>query len=511
MRSSGLYGKTLWPLPGDTAVFGNVSGETPRHFNGPSGPPVRKWAVRPVFRLVLSMIAAFTTALASARPALGAFDFKDATWEGSSELLAIARDRIGKGRVRLTAVIPWDEIQPRDALLVLHPNRELDYREVAAFLAAGGRLGVLDDYGKADALLQRFRIHRVRAPLKPDRPLRENPNLPVAVPATSGSDARPHTIVAGVDRIITNHPTGLETDRGLRLTTVLEMPAKDEPATPLALIGVIGDAKHCGLSPDTSEEPLTTTAAAGRCGRLFAMGDPSSLMNMMLRYPGNRTFAARLVEYLVGDDSWGKRGGSLYLVANDFNQRGSFGGKGGFLGALDDRLDALTRLVASIRREGLPEPLSLVLAMMAAGGAALWTVGAATRRYRRSPPRYARPTPLVAQGGLAGRAAVLAAESTHRALAVLELKAAMEEALRQRLGLPETAGTERILEEINRQDALSRRNSSELGSLLKEMARAEDAVGRTERIKVTPSMVRSMHDQMTSILAEVEQRLGTRQ
>jgi hypothetical protein len=459
----------------------------------------------------LRVVAALSVVLVSAPAALAAFDFKDATWEGSSELLAIARDKLGKGRVRVTAVIPWDEIQPRDALLVLHPNRELDYREVAAFLAAGGRLGVLDDYGKADVLLQRFRIHRVRAPFKPDKPLRENPNLPVAVPAvSSSSDARPHTIVAGVDRIVTNHPTGLETDRGLRLTTVLEMPAKDEPATPLALIGVIGDAKHCGLSPDASEEPLTTTGAAGRCGRLFAMGDPSSVMNMMLRYPGNRTFAARLVEYLVGDDSWGKRGGSIYLVANEFSQRGTFGGKGGLLGALDDRLDAVARLVATIRREGLPEPLSLILAMMAAGGAALWTVGAATRRYRRSPPRYARPTPLVAQGGLAGRAAVLAAESTHRALAVLELKAALEEALRQRLGLPETAGTERILEEIDRQDALSRRNSSELGSLLKEMARAEDAVGRTERIRVTPLMVRSMHDQMTSILAEVEQRLGAR-
>jgi hypothetical protein len=316
--------------------------------------------------------------------------------------------------------------------------------------------------------------------------------------------------VAGVDRIVTNHPTGLETDRGLRLTTVLEMPATDESPTPLALIGVIGDAKHCGLSPDAADEPVQTTSAAGRCGRLFAMGDPSSVMNQMLRYPGNRTFAARLVEYLVGDDTWGKRGGSLYLVANEFSQRGSFGGRSGLIGAIDDRLAAITRLVATIRREGLPEPLSLVLAIMAAGAAAVWTVGAATRRYRRAPPRYTRPTPLVAQGGLAGRAAVLGAETTHRALAVLELKLALEEALRQRLGLPETAGKERILEEIDRQAALSRRNSSELESLFKEMARAEDAVSRTERIRVTPAMVRSMHDQMTSILAEVEKRLGTR-
>lgn len=439
-----------------------------------------------------------------------AFDYKDTSWEGASELLAIARDKIGKARVRLTAIIPWDELQPTDAILVLHPNTELDYREVASFLAAGGRLGVLDDYGKGDLLLNRFRIHRVRAPLRPVEPLRNNPNLPIAVPATGSPDARPHSIVAGIDRIVTNHPTGLETDQGLHLTTVLEMPSVDEPPTPLALTGVIGDAKHCGLASDASEEPVASGPAVGRCGRLFAMGDPSSVMNMMLRYPGNRLFAARLVEYLVGDDTWGKRGGSLYLVANEFYQRGSFGGRGGLLGALDDRIDAIARLVAEIRREGFPEALSLMFAVVAAGGVALWAIGAATRRYRRVPPRYARPTPLVAQGGLAGRAGVLAAETTHRALAVLELKAALEESLRQRLGLPEMAGTDRILEEIDRQDALSRRNSSGLKSLLQEMARAEDAVGRTERIRVTPSMVRSMHDQMTAILAEVDERLGTR-
>jgi hypothetical protein len=158
----------------------------------------------------------------------------------------------------------------------------------------------------------------------------------------------------------------------------------------------------------------------------------------------------------------------------------------------------------------LPEALSLMLAVVAAGGSALWAVGAATRRYRRAPPRYARPTPLVAQGGLAGRAAVLSAETTHRALAVLELKAALEEALRRRLGLPETEAVDVVLKEIDRQDALSRRNSTELVNLLKEMAQAEDAVSRTERIRVTPSMVERMHEQMTSILAELDERLGKR-
>ena len=445
-------------------------------------------------------------------PAVAAFEIKDSTWEGTSEFLAIARERLGMARVKVVPAIPWDEIQPRDALLALHPQRELDYREVAAFLAAGGRLGLLDDYGSGDALLRRFRIHRVSPPLEPREPLRQNPSLPVAVPPET-PDSRPHPIVTGVDRVVTNHPTGLETDSGLKLTTVLELPAISANPTALALIGVIGDTKRCGLvaEGESAERPISGAASApGRCGRLFAMGDPSALINLMMRYPGNRVFAARLVEYLVGDDSWGTRGGNLYVVVNDFTERGSFGKAGGLSGAIEDRLEALERLIAEMRRDGLPAPLAVLLSALAAAGAALWAVVAATRRYRRPAPRYARGTPLVAQGGLAGRAAVLSAETTHRALAVLELKTALEEAVRQRLDLPATASAKDLLTEIVRQDALSQRSSDDLRALLAEMARAENAVARSERIRVPAATIGRMHDSMVAILAELDSRPGRR-
>ncbi|HEX4335680.1 MAG TPA: DUF4350 domain-containing protein [Polyangiaceae bacterium] len=449
----------------------------------------------------MALCIAFFAATAGA-----AFEPKDATWQGTSELVAIAREKLGKGRVRIVASIPWEEMQPMDALLVLHPERELDCREVAAFLAAGGRLGLLDDYGSGDSLLRRFRIHRVRAPLDPRDPLRNNPNLPIAVPSV-GPDSRPHPVVGGVDRVVTNHPTGLETDRGLRLTTVLELPSLSEPPTPLALIGVIGDAKRCGLVSDGMDEPATTTTApvAGRCGRLLAMGDPSAVMNLMLRYPGNRAFAARLVEYLVGDDTWGRRSGNLYIVANDFTERGTYGKHGGFMGALDERLEALARLVAETRRDGLPAALAILLGALSAGGATLWAISRATRKYRKAAPRYARPTPLVAQGGLAGRAAVLSAETTHRALVVLELKAALEEAVRERMGIPD-ASLPWLAEEIDRQDALSRRNSDALRQVVTEMARAEAAVSHTERIAIPDAAIRKMHETVTGILAELDER-----
>jgi hypothetical protein len=399
--------------------------------------------------------------------------------------------------------IAWDELQPIDAVLVLHPEHELDYREVEAFLEAGGRLALLDDYGKGDALLRQFRIHRVRAPLEPRGPLRGNPNLPIAVPPAGAP--RPHPLVEGVDRVVTNHPTGLETDRELRLTTVLELPAATEAATAFALIGVIGDAKRCGLVSDAADEAAPGPLATGRCGRLFAMGDPSAVMNSMLRYPGNRAFAARLIAYLVDNDTWGRRGGTLYLVANTFTERGNFGKRPGLGGAIDERVQALARLVADTRRDGMPAALAIGLAALTAAGAALWAIAASTRRYRRTSPRYARSTPLVAQGGLAGRAAVIAADTTHRALAVLELKAALEEALRERLGKP-GASLPQLLEEIDRQDGLSRRNSEALRDVVAEMVKAEAAVARTESIRVSGATVRRMHAAMTAALSDLDTR-----
>jgi len=116
----------------------------------------------------------------------------------------------------------------------------------------------------------------------------------------------------------------------------------------------------------------------------------------------------------------------------------------------------------------------------------------------------------VAQGGLAGRAAVLSAETTHRALAVLELKTALEEAVRQRLDLPATASAKDLMTEIVRQDALSQRSSDDLRALLAEMARAENAVARSERIRVPAATIGRMHDSMVAILAELDSRPGRR-
>jgi hypothetical protein len=155
----------------------------------------------------------------------GAFEFKDSEWEGTSELLEIARTELGKERVEILAAIDFERLTPADGVLVLHPDVELNPDEVAAFLVAGGRLALLDDHGKATGLLARYRIQRVNSPLRPAQSLRQNPDLAVAVPAVqsvAGVEQNRHPVVVGVDRLVTNHPTALLHPN---LTPVLEIPA----------------------------------------------------------------------------------------------------------------------------------------------------------------------------------------------------------------------------------------------------------------------------------------------
>src|SRR6185369_4885111 len=146
--------------------------------------------------------------------------------------------------------LDYSVLEPRDAILFLHPDVEIRFHALAGFLGAGGRVAVVDDYGKAAPLLERFHIHRANAPALPALRLQDNPNLPIALPAPSElGDGEPsdHVTLRGVDQVATNHPTALRLETGIDLTRLLVLPARGEPDALLAVTGVIGDAKACGL------------------------------------------------------------------------------------------------------------------------------------------------------------------------------------------------------------------------------------------------------------------------
>jgi hypothetical protein len=415
-----------------------------------------------------------------------AFDFNDDGWEGTSELLELARGRLGRDRVELVATLDYGVLGAGDGVLVLHPESKLNAVEVGAFLSAGGRLALLDDYGVGSDLLGRFQIQRLGAPLRPAQSLRQNPNLAVAVPAVqsvAGQEQGRHPVVAHVDRVITNHPSALGHPN---LTPVLTIPAQGEPDATLAVTGIIGHR-----------------------GRLFAMGDPSVVINLMLRYPGNRALAEGLVDYLLEEDSWGRRGGKLYLLSNSFGQHGHYGGKGGLVADVREALASLGDRFAETRQNGLSDLWALVLACFAVFGTVAWVGSMATRVYGRTAPRYALGTPLVAQGGVAGHAAQLGAPTTRPAFALLELRSALEEGIAVRLGISQPGPN--LLEEIDRQGALGQRSSGDLRQLLAELDQVSQAVSRHQPVNVTKTRLGNLQARVSAILDEIDQRTGRKQ
>src|SRR5687767_8612610 len=118
---------------------------------------------RPLLVILATLLGVAVLALPhEARAA--AFDVNDATWEGCSELLDIARGELGDTRVLAVGVLDWDEVKPEDGVLALHPEQVMDPDETAAFMKAGGRLAIVDDFGRGDETLRRFKIERASVP-----------------------------------------------------------------------------------------------------------------------------------------------------------------------------------------------------------------------------------------------------------------------------------------------------------------------------------------------------------
>jgi hypothetical protein len=238
------------------------------------------------------------------------------------------------------------------------------------------------------------------------------------------------------------------------------------------------------------------------------MGDPSAVINLMLRYPGNRSFAAGLVSYLVEADSWSARGGKLYLLSGEFRQQGHYGGEAGLADELREQFAGLLQTLQDVRQGGLPGSFAVLLGALLALASGVWTARVATRTYKRATPRYASAVPLVGQVGVAGRAAVLAAPTTHRALALLELKSALEEALGDKLGVARGASPAALLAEIDRQNLLDKQSSEELKRLFSQMSHAESQVLASQSLKVSPELVEDTRQRVLKLLATIDAASG---
>jgi hypothetical protein len=412
----------------------------------------------------------------AARAAAGPFDAHGEDWEGMSQLVRIAQAQLGPQRVVVTSTLSLGDLGRGDGLLIVHPERTMDSDGLTAFMRAGGRLVLLDDYGTGDGLLARFGIRRVPMPGRPAEMLRGNPALAIAEPASA------HPAVRDVGRVVTNHATGLEHPA---LSSVLVVRGDGEPDVLLAVAGAVGQ------------------------GRLLAVGDASVAINEMMRYPGNRALAAALVRYATEDDVWGRRDGKLYVLTNDFTTTGTFGDESSLGGTAGDLRRALVSTLETLRRDGMPPLAAYLVAVVVGLGIVIWTSARAGRTHKSAVPRFVRRVPAVAQGGVAGHAAILSAPGTSRVLAILELKSALEEDFATRLGFDRPPPHEELVARARAAQLLDAEQAARLASLLGTLTRIEGlllqrrrgAVGRIRDADVVAmaARVRDMLDAVGAV------------
>jgi hypothetical protein len=205
----------------------------------------------------------------------------------------------------------------------------------------------------------------------------------------------------------------------------------------------------------------------------------------------------------VEDDSWGTRGGKLYLLANRFSQSGRFARAQGLAGQISETADGAREALRSWHEEGVPSGLSLAIAALGALAAMAWAALYCLRAYRRLSPRYASKTPPLMQGGVPGRAAVLAAATTDRALVVSELDSLFVEELASRAGLPASASAEDSLATLGERGASPSLLLRARGLLLRGRT-ARNAILSRQPSRLTSGQVAEHERSITELLAELD-------
>lgn len=400
-----------------------------------------------LFALTLALLAWGPAARAQAD-----YDPRSSAWNGTSELLRLATD--GDIDVRPVRTLDWDVVRANDAVLVLYPRRALGVADLSAFLDEGGRVAWFDDFGASGQFLDWFQFRReVRVQGIPRAP--DLPELLLARPRSA------HMLADGVDVLVTNIPVALSHPR---LTPVFEFPPGDQG---FLLVGQIGR------------------------GKLVVGGDPSLMLNTMMRFAGNRRFAQNLLDFLGGDHR-----GHVYLVWGDAEARGLYRGRTRgrtpareAVNTLNDSLAALSRALAA---PVVLRPLAMLIALAAALVMAALTWG------KKPSERYGPRGPEGTAAGIADRVGLYTAERVNLLIPTLRARRFVEQSLLRALGVRATRDVRTALERAL--DTLDASRRTEARALLGELdavaRRAEDPTAPT----VSPARFLSLWQRIDAIL-----------
>lgn len=429
----------------------------------------RQKALRALSFLLFSLLLAST---ASAESGATPFSFHDRGWQSCSILKDDAVQELGDEHVVPTNEIDYEKLTPEDALILVHPTTALDIESLTKFMRDGGRVILFDDYGTGDALLAHFGMNRIPLGLTPRESVGGNPALPLAEPASA------HPTIHDVTRVVLNHATGI---RHPDLSPVLNVKQRDGSETVVAVAGAV------------------------QKGRLLIVADASVGIDAMMRFEGNRTFVHGILHYALDDDTWGSRGGKLYLLSGDFAQTGSLDRESP-TAKLAQFIRSLHDFQHSANRDGLPPLLAYGCAVIVGILVVGWLARRTGKLHKAVVPRYARPVPLVGQGGAAGHAAVLAAKSTPRALALLEWKSLLEERIKATLETASGTTRQEWWDELEARKVLNPNELARLRGLLLRFSEVETLMISKSRSfgRVSDREVLHTRDTVNALLSIIE-------
>src|SRR5687768_16590514 len=104
--------------------------------------------------LFVHAVCAWLTCAALPQPSAAQTDdygVASPAWNSLSGLVALGRDPSRGTTFELPSVLDLHELRPNDALLLVFPTKSPPREDLSAFLHAGGRLAIADDFGESAA------------------------------------------------------------------------------------------------------------------------------------------------------------------------------------------------------------------------------------------------------------------------------------------------------------------------------------------------------------------------
>lgn len=417
-------------------------------------------ATRVFAQCVLSATLLLAPALGQAQTVLQNtqdYDPSSSAWNGLVEVVRLAQ--INQVQIRTSPTLDWGHIRRGDGLLILYPLAQVDLDELSAFLEDGGRLALFDDFGAGEPVLRWFQVTRseaVRGQLR-------SAHLPGLYTAFRQGD---HILGENVDSVVTNEPVMV---RHPRLSPVF------------------------ALGPDP-DQGVILAGQVGR-GRLVISGDPSVLLNSMLRFPGNRQFAANLLKYLAADGN-----ARVHVVYGRFSSKGVYPGvhsrSRSPLKMFSKNLDETLQRAGSIVAEPSVLRLFGVLAVL------LSTMLMAAKMWGTKPSdRFGPTAPGGAMVGVAAKVALFGREKANLLYPTLILRRLFERGLLRALGLKPPTD---IISVVGRAEKrLSEEGIADVRAVLLELDSIAQAAEERSNLKVSPRRFVSLWRRISAILSQL--------